>query len=189
MEDKGIVELFWRRSEEAIRQAADKYGGICRRIANNIVNDESEAEECVNDAYLKLWLSIPPARPDSLSAFLYKIVRRLALDRFRKRRAEKRGGDHHDVLLSELSDCLPDQSGIGNVDKWTERAELSEALDRFLRKQSVEARRVFLLRYFYLFDLREIAEKEGISENALTVRLSRTRKALRKALEQEGIWL
>jgi len=189
MEDALIIELFWQRKEEAIGQTADKYGSRCLSVARNILRDDGEAEECVNDAYLKAWLSIPPARPERLSAFLVTVVRRLALDKWRRRNAEKREGDRQALLLSELADCLPDRGSDGNIDLWVERTELTEALDRFLREQKQELRRVFVLRYVYAFSIGEIAEREDVSENAVTVRLSRMRKALRKRLEKEGIAL
>ena len=126
MEDEKIVDLFFARSEEGIARTREKYGKLCGYIAKNILGDELDAEECVNDAYLRLWNLIPPARPEKLSAFLGKLVRGISIDRMRKNSADKRGSSETDLIDDELSEVL------GACDDGLESSLLRDAINRFL---------------------------------------------------------
>jgi len=186
MEDSRIIELYWARSEEAITASSEKYGGHCYAIAQRILGQSEDSRECVNDTWLRAWNSIPPCRPDSLKAFLGTITRRLALDRRRCDRAEKRGGGEVTLALEELRDCV---ASPACVEREAEEGELAELLDRFLASLNKEARIIFLQRYWYLMPIREISLQNSMSESKITSMLHRIRKELRSCLEQEEIAL
>ena len=145
MEDRQIIELYWERAEEAIRETDAKYGRLCQYIAQNILVSPEDSEECVNDTWLGLWNAIPPQRPDSLPAFLGRIVRNLSLSRWRRERAQKRYAGL-DAMLSELEDCLPDPRG---VEEAVEGRALTSCIERWLEGLDREDRAVFLRRYWY----------------------------------------
>lgn len=182
MEDSRIIELYWARSEEAITASSEKYGGHCYAIAQRILCQSEDSRECVNDTWLRAWNSIPPSRPDSLKAFLGTITRRLALDRRRCDRAEKRGGGEVTLALEELRDCV---ASPACVERGAEEGELAELLDRFLASLSKEARIIFLQRYWYLCPVKQIARHRGISESGVKMSLLRSRKKLKALLDKE----
>ncbi len=186
MQDEQIVELFTRRNERALSESAKKYGGYCRRIADNILGIREDSEECVNDAYMKAWQSIPPQRPDNLGGYLGRITRNLALNRYRKNRAQKRGGGRTDAALDELADCLPDSGG---TEKATDDAELGRLINRFVSEMPKKARIIFLKRYWYLYSVGEIAKSMGAGESMIKSSLMRQRKKLKDFLQREGIEL
>lgn len=183
MEDQTIVELYWKRDEDAVLHTQRKYGGACLTIANNILGDPQDAEECVNDSYLKVWNSIPPERPRSLFAFLSRIVRNLSLDRYRFNRAEKRSR-HADVMFSELEECLADDSVVAESEEG-----VVEALNRFLRTLDRENRMLFVRRYWYMDSNETLAKTFSMSENIVRQRLFRIREKLKEFLKKEGIGL
>ena len=186
MEDAQIVELYWNRSQRAVSETAAKYGGYCLSIARGILENREDAEESVNDAYLAAWNSMPPHRPAVLSAFLGKLTRRISIDRWRGRSAEKRGGGRMDVALAELEDCLP---AADEAERTVDRIVLTEALERFLDSLSPEVRRIFLRRYWYLRSVREIAAEMHTGESRVKMSLLRARNKLKACLEKEGIAL
>ena len=182
MDDSGIVELFWERDERAIEESQKKYGANCLRLAQGILDSPEDAEECVNDTWMRAWNAIPPARPNRLAAYFAKITRNLALDRWRTKSAQKNGGGEFALCLEEL-DAL--SSGESEVD----RLLLRDALERFLRGLTPEARQIFLLRYFQMLPAAGIAQLTGKSEGAVKISLHRTKEALRKFLKREGFGL
>lgn len=184
MEDDKIIELYFARSGSAITETSAKYGAFFRRISRNILSSEQDAEECVNDTYLKAWNSIPPQKPEKLQAYLARIVRNLSLNRWKKLTADKRGGGEMSVALSELEECIP---AADTVQRECDRAELSAALNSFLRSLPEEKRSVFLRRYWYLVPVKEIAEQSGMTESKVKSMLLRTRNELRQFLEKEDI--
>lgn len=175
MEDRRIVELYWARSERAISETMTKYGAYCRRIAFNILSDEEDAEESVNDTYLAAWNSMPPHRPALLSSFLGKLTRRLSIDRWRAKRADRRGGGEVALALEELSECIPSGS---NVELEVEKAETSRMINAFIRSLSPTERRVFICRYWYLDSVSAIGQQFGFSPSKVKSMLYRTRKKL-----------
>ena len=191
MEDNQIVDLYWERDERAISESDAKYGAFCARIAMNILDNAQDAEECVNDTYLRAWNATPPNRPTKLGAFLGKITRNLSLDRYKAKKTAKRGNSLFLVSLDELSECVPDGStGFGNgFDDETEARLIGECINRFLHKLSGEARDVFICRYFYSDSIGEIARRFGLSESKVKSMLHRARGKLKKSLESEGIRL
>lgn len=183
MNDEQIVGLYWARDEQAIFETDRSYGGLCRSISKRILKNSEDAEECVNDSYLRLWDRLPPEKPDSLGSFLTRIVRNLCLDRLRQIGAAKRGGSAITVCLDELEQV----TGSDDVESDLMAQELAKHIDAFLRTQSQEARNIFLRRY-YFFDTRtEIATRYEISAAQVSVVLSRTRKRLLKYLKEESL--
>lgn len=186
MEDHQIIELFWQRSESAVTETARKYGRYCHTIAYNILHSREDSEECVNDTYLNAWRTIPPQRPERLSAFLGKITRNLSLKRWEQYHAEKRGAGQTALALDELAECVP---ASDNVEQVIDDLALAEALDRFLASLSPERRKIFMRRYWYLSPIKEIAAEYGVSQSKVKMSLLRSRQALRQLLEKEGIKL
>lgn len=182
MEDIQIIKLFFARSEEAVTRTSEKYGGLCMSIAMRILCSRPDSEECVNDTWLGAWNAIPPARPASLPAFLGKITRNLAIGSLRRKTALKRGSGEYTTALSELDECIP---SADNVEKQYEAARLAETIDGWLSALSREKRAVFILRYFYLKPVAEIAEDIGISTAKTAAILHRERISLRRELEKE----
>ncbi len=186
MEDHEIVDLYWARSEDAIGETEAKYGRYCYYIAFNILHDNEDSEECVNDTYLKAWNAMPDRRPNRLSAFLGKITRNLALNRWESYHAEKRGSGQVPLALEELHECIPSaHSGEGLADELA----LADVLDRFLASLPKEKRRIFMRRYWYLSPIAEIAADHSMSESKVKMSLLRARNALRRVLAEEGIAL
>ena len=182
MEDSEIVELYWRRDESAISETEEKYGALCRSVARNILGTTEDVEECVNDALHQAWTSIPPQRPEKLGAWLGKVTRNLALNVWKRDRAQKRQGGMT-ALLDELTECVP---GPAAVERELEQKELSAAIDRWLRGRPREDRTLFLRRYWYGVELRELATERGVSPNRLAQKMFRLRRSLKQTLEKEG---
>ena len=183
MEDYEIVELFWERNESGILHMEEKYGNYCMSIAINVLASLEDAEECVNDTYLKAWNSIPPHKPEFLSTFLGKIVRNLSFDRYRNRTAKKRGGGETTVILDELSQCV---SGGETPDSYFDSKELISTINNWLNTLTREKFCVFLWRYWYAVPISEIARKLGKSEKSVTATLFRIRAKLKVYLIERG---
>ena len=186
MEDQQIVDLYWRRDADAIGETASKYGGYCRTIAQNILSDRQDAEECLNDTWIGAWNAMPPHRPSRLGLFLGKITRNLAWDTVRARTARKRGGGEYTAALEELGECVPPSPG---ADQAVLDRELEALVNRFLGGLPVRECNVFLRRYWYVEPLEAIAGRYGLKENTVKTILRRTRGKLRVYLEKEGILL
>ena len=184
MEDTYIIDLFWRRDENAIQLVDKKYNSTCYSIAWKILMNREDSEECVNDTWLRTWNTIPPSRPSVLSTFLAKIVRNLSLNRYRDMHALKRGGSSVNIAIEELNECITDGK---TVEKDMEYKLLTESIEDFLWKQTKRNRTVFLKRYFYVMDIKEIAEELDIKEGTVKSILSRMRKKLAVWLEKEAV--
>ena len=180
MEDWMIVRLLFQRSEEAVAELDRKYGKICAATAYNILKNKEDAEECVNDAFLAVWNTVPPRKPESLLAYVCRIVRNLSLKKYHYNMAEKRNQQYH-VLLEEIGECL--ESGR-NVEEEMLARELAGELNAFLGTLKKKERAVFILRYWYCFSVAEIADKTGMKVSAVRVSLHRTRKKMSRYLEQ-----
>lgn len=183
MEDVQIVDLYWMRDESAIRETDVKYGAFCHRMAMNILRSFQDSEECVSDTYSRCWDTMPPQRPGSLRAYLGVIIRNLSISRYRAARAQKRFGGA-EVLLSELSDCVP---APDNTQKVLEAGEISGYISDWLAGLGAEDRALFLRRYWYGDSVKDLAGEMGVRPNAITKRLLRLRESLRRRLEREGI--
>ncbi len=184
MEDSKIVDLFWERSETAIAQTQQKYQRYCHYIAYNILGSDEDAEECVNDTYVRAWDSIPPHRPERLSTFLGKITRNLALDRYKGINAQKRRGAQTAAVIEELQECIPSLAYPSDI---VDDIALRDALNSFLYSLPSETMKIFLQRYWYMASVAEIAEEFDVSISKVKITLHRTRNSLKKHLEKEGI--
>ncbi len=184
MEDQAIVDLYWSRSEQAIAETDKKYGAYCFSIACNILANREDAEESVNDTYLKAWNAIPPQRPSLLAAFLGRIVRNCSISRWRAAHAAKRGRGELPLALEELKDCLTDSHSPEDACVYRETVR---AFRRFLDALPETERNVFLRRYFLLDSVASIAGDFGFSQSKVKSMLRRTRIKLRSHLEKEGL--
>lgn len=182
MQDSDIVELYWQRDESAIAETSRKYGNYCHKIAQNILACHEDSEECVNDAYLAAWNSIPPARPAALAAYLGRLTRNLAINRYKANNAAKRGGGELALSLDELDDCIPDP-----VAEERSAEELGRLISDFLHAQPATARQAFVRRYFYNDSISDVAQGFGLTVSAAKSMLHRTRLGLRSYLEEHGI--
>ena len=182
MDDSEIVELFWQRSERAIPESAAKYGAYCQTVARNLLGSDEDAEECVNDTWLRAWNSMPDQRPAQLKLYLGRLTRWLSLDRLRVQRREKRGGGEYALALEELDGCL---AGLDSAESALEQKELNGAINRFLATLRPEERTVFLARYWFACPVGIIARKHGFSESKVKTMLHRTRKKLHTYLREE----
>ena len=185
LHDEEIIALYFKKSENAIEETTKKYGAYCRKIADNILHNPEDSEEILNSSWLGVWNSIPPNRPQNFKIYLAKITRSLALNRLKEKSAGKRSGENPDSPFDELSECLP--SGE-NVEEGFIAKELGESINRFAEKLPERERNIFVRRYFFGENLREIGERYKISENSISVILFRIRKKLKKHLEKED-WL
>ena len=179
MPDSKIVELFWQRREDAVAETQTKYGGMFYSISYGVLRCREDAEECVNDTYVKLWNSIPPDQPDDLGAFGCRIARNTALNRLKAASAEKRS--HSEVIYDELSECIPSDD-VDIADKLA----LSQAISRFLSSIPPRKRIMFVRRYFYMDTTRDIAKLLHVPDATVRMTLSRMRKNFRQFLEKEG---
>ncbi len=177
MDDQRIIELYFARDEQAIAETAQCYGSDCMRVSMNILHSHADAEECVNDTYLRAWNSIPPARPKALKAFLCKITRNLSLNRLRDQHRLGRDSDLT-VSIHELEGCLavPEENG----------EELATLLSDFLVGQEKTDRLLFMGRYWHGLSVNELAVRLDMKANTATVRLKRMRERLRSYLQERG---
>ena len=183
MDDDAIVRLYWDRNTQAISESAGKYGAYCESIARNILIDRADTEECVNDTWLNAWNAMPPHRPSILRTFLGKITRNLAFDMYKKLHRDKRGGHNIDLVLDELAEIV---SGKDDPVKSVQDKELMNEINRFLSGLSEANRYMFILRYWYVDGISEIAQRFDMSENNVSVILSRTRIKLKEYLTERG---
>lgn len=183
MNDSEIVNMFLERNERAIGEMSGKYGRYCGSIAQGILKNYEDAEECVNDAYMRAWESIPPQNPTSLKAYLAKITKNIALDRIKALGRDKRGGGELPLVYEELEFLAADTR---SVEGELERKEMLAAVNRFLKRSSTVHMRAFVLRYWYCESVAEVARELGLRENHVAVILNRMRNRLRNYLRKEG---
>jgi RNA polymerase sigma-70 factor (ECF subfamily) len=182
-EDEKIIELFFARSEQAIRELDTKYGKVCYKLSHNIVNDRQDAEECVNDAYLGAWNAIPPAKPNPLLTYICRIVRNLSLKTYYRKEASKRRGSYT-VAMEELEDCA---AGQNTVEAELELRELTRMIEDFLDTLTVENRVIFVRRYWFADSLGELAGRVRLTEKTVSVRLTRIRRKLKQYLLEREV--
>lgn len=183
MNDEKIIDLYFKRDEQAIRESMTAYGPYCRTVAAGILSDPADIEEAVADTWLAAWDAIPPQKPKYLRLFLGRITRNRAISLLRKNNTGRRGGNQVTIALEELEQCV---SSTGSPEQEVDAKLLAAAINRFLQAQPVQQRQVFLQRYFYLADIPDIACRQGLREANVRMMLSRTRLKLRKFLKQEG---
>ena len=183
MDDNDIVELYWKRDERALQYSEKKYKAYCLKIADNILNNREDSEECVNDALLVAWNEIPPKRPGSFRLFLARITRNGAINRLKSYTAKKRHGGDANMAIEELSETV---AGGTDVEGEVIAGELKECIGKFVDGLSVREGDVFTRRYFFTESIEEISKAYGLTGHAVSVILDRTRKKLRTHLVKEG---
>ncbi len=184
MDDAKIIDLFWARNEDAIKQTNRKYRRMLYGIADSVLNDPRDCEEVLNDTYLRVWNTIPPERPECYPAYLSKITRRLSIDVYRKHTAEKRIGSNYAVSIDELYECV---SNGTTPESEIETELLAKHISSFLRALPERERNIFVQRYYYGDKLLDIAREQLISESNVKAILFRTRKKLKEYLSEEGL--
>lgn len=183
MKESEIIRMLEQREESALGAITTAYGNLGKQIALRILGNVQDTEECLNDALLRLWNSIPPARPKYLKAYYSAVVRNTALNRKAYNQAEKRGASEYALVLDELDEVLADGQDIAAQ---AEASELAECVRQFLNKQNTMQQKIFMQRYFYMLTGPEIAAGLGITESRVTVTLTRLRKKLHEHLKKEG---
>lgn len=181
--DREIIQLYFNRDQSALSATAKKYGKYCTSIAKNILGSNEDAEECVNDTYLSAWNSIPPTRPTILSAFLGKITRNLAFNKYKHNHVMKRGSGEIAVVLDELAECV---SGLDDVEQEIDRRELVAEINSFLDTLSPKKRNIFICRYWYSDSIPSIAKRYEMTESNVSVTLNRLRSKLKEYLSERG---
>lgn len=184
MDDTSIIDLYWRRSDQAIAESEHKYGRYCHSIAFNFLRNYEDAEECVNDTWLRAWNLMPDKRPSVLSAFLGTITRNLAVSLYRAKTTQKRGGSETPLALEELQDCIPSDADPARD---YERREFEEAIGNFVAALPEAEQLVFVARYWYLATVPEIARRMDYTPAKTKSILFRTRSKLRTYLREEGL--
>lgn len=185
MEDDKIIGLFFERSEQAIRELNIKYGKVCNKLSYNIVNDRQDAEECVNDAYLGAWNAIPPAQPNPLLSYICKIVRNISLNLYYKKAAAKRNSAYT-IAMEEIENCIATPN---TVEADIEVKELAHIIEDYLDTLTVENRVIFMRRYWFSDSYRDIAERVGLTEKSISVRLTRIRKKMKEYLIEREVFV
>ena len=186
MNDNDIILLYFDRNERAITETDLKYGRYCRKIAWNILENHEDSEECVNDAWMDTWNAIPPEHPFSLKAFVGRLTRNRALNRYDWNHAARRGSGETALCLDELADCV---SGADDLTEKEDMEHLVTCINQFLSSIKKEQRIMFVQRYWYECSIEEIAKNIGAGESKVKVTLSRLRKKLKEYLEKEGVIL
>ena len=183
MNDIKIIELYFKRDTRAISETKNKYGNYCFTIANNVLSNFEDSEECLNDTLFYSWNTIPPTKPNVLRLFLAKIARNLAFNKFKAKTAKKRGNGQIELVLDELNECITDNTDV--LDEIIAK-ELGETINKFLLNLSTKERNVFCRRYFFVEPIASIAKRYNLTENNVKVMLSRTRNKLKEYLIKEG---
>lgn len=186
MTDQQIIEAYWQRNESAIQESSEKYGRYCFTIAHHILRNQEDAEECVNDTWMKAWNSMPPGRPGNLKLFLARITRNLSLNKYRSQRTDKRGGGELELILDELGEILSAEEGT--EEEYMAKV-LGETVNQFLHSLPERQCNIFVRRYFYSESIPEISDRYQLSSHYITVILSRTRRKLKQYLNKEGFIL
>lgn len=185
MKDSQIVKLFFDRDEHALDLVEAQYGNVIHSISLNTLGNEQDAEECINDTYMALWHSIPPASPDSLYAFVCKVARNVSFNRLRYNSASRRRSENT-VCLDDVADFLPDGKLI---DDELEEDELSRLLNSWLESLDTERRYIFMRKYWYMDSAETIGRALGISASAVYLRIGRMKKQLYRYLKERGVTL
>ena len=182
--DDASLGMLFERDETALKELQKAYGKLCFKLADNILDSREDSEECVNDTLMKIWQTIPPNRPQSLLAYMIRIIRNIAVNRYHAMKAQKRGGKQFAEAWDELEGTLQSQE---DLDAAVDGHELTRGIERFLDTLSLQTRNVFLRRYYMSESVQEISEHCGMSVSAVKISLMRSREKLKKYLEKEGL--
>ena len=185
IDNEKIIEMFFERDQQAIRELDIKYGKICHTLSYNIVNNRNDAEECVNDAYLGAWNTIPPARPNPLLSYIVKIVRNISIKAYWRKEAAKRNSIYI-VAMQEIETCIADPK---TVEDEIEARDLARIIENFLDTLTTKERIIFMRRYAYMDTYADIAKRLGISEKNVSVRLALIRKKLKQHLIEREVFV
>ena len=185
IDDEKIIDLFFERDQQGIRELDIKYGKICHNLSYNLTNSKQDAEECVNEAYLGVWNAIPPTRPNPLLSYIVKIVRNISLKIYWRKEADKRSGQYT-IALQEIEGCIADPK---TVEDEIEVKELAHIIENFLDTLTVENRIIFMRRYWFAESYKDIAEFVGLTEKNISVRLTRIREKMKKYLIERGVFV
>ena len=183
MDDRQIIELYFERNERAVEETQNKYGRYCFFVANNILSNEQDSEECINDTWNRTWNAIPPQKPDSLKLFLARITRNLAFDKIKSENRVKRGSGELILALDEIGEIVSDNTDIGAE---LESKEFMQTVNAFLHTVTERECNIFISRYFYIESIDKISKKYQISKVNVNKILSRIRAKLKLYLEKEG---
>ena len=183
IDDERIIDLFFKRDQQGIRELDIKYGKTCHSLSYNITNSKQDAEECVNDAYLGAWNTIPPTRPNPLLSYIVKIVRNMSLKIYWRKQAAKRSGNYK-IALEEIEGCI---AGPQNVEDEMEARELARIIEEFLDTLTLENRVIFMRRYWFADSYKDIAELVGLTEKNISVRLTRIREKMKQYLIEREV--
>lgn len=183
MKDEKIIELFFARNEDALRETEIKYRNLCLYVASNFLVSREDREETLNDSLLALWNSIPPERPANLGAYLSEIVRRLSINKSRANNAWKRGKNVQ-IVGEEFLSMIEDGTDLAAQFDAKRGGELISA---FLRASSKSDRKIFIMRYWLDMSIEQISSQTGFGESKVKVTLHRMRKKLATELGKEGI--
>ena len=183
IDDERIIDLFFKRDQQGIRELDIKYGKTCHSLSYNITNSKQDAEECVNDAYLGAWNTIPPTRPNPLLSYIVKIVRNISLKIYWRKKAAKRSGNYK-IALEEIEGCI---AGPQNVEDEMEARELARIIEEFLDTLTLENRVIFMRRYWFADSYKDIAELVGLTEKNISVRLTRIREKMKQYLIEREV--
>ena len=183
MEDSKIIELLNERSEQAIIELSSKYERLCYKIAFNILKNEDDVKECINDAYLRVWNTVPPNTPTNLLSYLSLAVRNIALDKLEANTAQKRGS----AIDADLDDMLNYLSDSNSIDEILDEKRFKEIMDEFLESLDRVSRIIFVKRYYFCYSLGDVASSLKMSVPSVSMRLTRTKKKLKKFLSEKGI--
>ena len=184
IEDKRILLMLNNRDEQALKATTVKYGALCRFVALDILGNDQDAEECINDALLTIWNAIPPAQPENYRAYLLKILRNIALDKYKSKQRDKRGNGQYADALDELAEILPSTQ---NTEDTVEQREMLDAVSRFLETLPKTQSDLFVRRYWRFSSFEDLAHDYGMTVNYVRVTLTRLRKRLQKYLRKEGL--
>jgi RNA polymerase sigma-70 factor (ECF subfamily) len=183
LSDDEIIALYWARNENAIKHTDDKYRAYLLKIANNILKDMQDSEECLNDTYLSAWNTIPPERPYLLKAYLSAIIRNQSLMVGRRQKAQKRAAMSQAVSLSELEDVLAD------VRETDDAHMLAMVIESYIASLDKDQRYIFLGRYYFGKSIDDIASEMGVSRSKVSKQIAYIKQTLREKLQEEGIGL
>ena len=183
MTDNDIIKLFCDRDEQAIRSVEEKYQSYLYKISANILCDEQDVHECLNDTYLSVWNSIPPNRPNAFKVYIGRIIRNISINKLKSQKTKKRGGGQVEDVFYELDECV---STAFDVEESINEKELTLLIEKILRSQPKQKRRLFIKRYWYVNSIKEIATEFNMSEGKVTAILCRMRKDLKIILKTEG---
>ncbi len=183
MTDEKIIQLFFNRNEMAIKETQQKYGAYCFHIANRILDNREDSEECLNDTWMQAWNSIPPTQPAHYNLFLAKIVRNISFNKYKEKHSQKRGRGEIALVLDELAECIAGQS---DTEALFMAGQLQQTINTFVRGLPEREGNIFIRRYFYADSILDISKHYSISENSIRVMLNRTRNKLKIVLKKEG---